>query len=82
MVGRTHELLVLEPDLFFELTGLHLLLCGFGVFHCDVFRGVDFLRGHRDGGRVRVEGAKAVGDLLDGDADFGAGFGVRGELLR
>jgi hypothetical protein len=46
-----------------------------------VFRGVDFLGSHWDGHRGRVEGAEAVGDLLDGDADFGVGLGVGRELL-
>jgi hypothetical protein len=59
------DLVVLEADLLFELAGLHLFLCGFGVFSLDVFGGVDFLFGHWDGDWWGVEGAEAVGDLLN-----------------
>lgn len=59
------ELVVLEADLLFELAGLHLFLCGFGIFGLDVFGGVDFLFGHGDGDWWGVERAEALGDLLD-----------------
>ena len=63
--GVLCEFIILKANLFFQFAGLHFLLCGFRVLGFDVFGCVDLLFCHGDGDWWSVEGAEAVGDLLD-----------------